>query len=165
MRRPWLLLAIPLAVAPLVALVGVGCGSGAIDVQACQQIETARCNQAYKCPAVDLEPPYSTSGTDVQACIRFYQTACLHGLTESPPTGTSVSACVDAINEAGGDAACSIIEEPWTVDECAWLNPPAVPEASTDASDAGDAGDAAPSDASSSDGTADGSDAETVIGL
>jgi hypothetical protein len=161
MRRPWLLLAIPLAVAPLVALVGLGCGSGAIDVQACQEIETARCNQAPKCPAIDLEPPYSTSGTDVQACIRFYQVACLHGLTESPPTGQSVSECVDRINSAEGDAACSIIEEPWSVDACAWLNPPALPEASTDASDAGDAA----SDASSSDATSDGSDAETVIGL
>jgi hypothetical protein len=141
MVRWVLLLALVFALAPFAA---VGCGTDATGIETCKRIEEARCNQAPRCPSIDLQPPYSTSGTDVQACIRFYDTACLHGLAVSDPGSTSkeVSACVNAIDTASGDAGCATIEAPWEADACSWLNP--APEASTDAEagDAGDAGDA-----------------------
>jgi hypothetical protein len=67
-----------------------------------------------------LEPPYSTSGSDTDACIRFYDTACLHGLEVNDPGPTAVSQCVAAINRA-----CTVVAQPQTDPACAWLAPPA----------------------------------------
>jgi len=123
-----------------------GCGTDAVGVDACRQVEEARCQQAPSC-GISLEPPYSNAGTDVDACIRFYDTACLHGLASgNDPGAIDVNACVNAINNNG----CSVVTAPETDPNCAWLippTPPSVPDASDATTDASDAGDGAPEEA------------------
>ena len=122
---------------------GVACGTDAIGVDACKQIEDARCHAAPAC-GVRLEPPYSTSGTDVEACIRFYDVACLHGLAiGSDPGPAAIRACVSAIH----DHPCvargpNLVQSPQSDPACAWLIPPAlltIPEASAPDATAADA--------------------------
>ena len=131
-----------LALLLLVALArgAFGCGTDAVGVDACRQIQQARCKQA---PSCGIEAPNHTSGTDVDACIRFYNDACLHGLSSGMDPGpASVNACVDAINRAPQmDGGCAIVAAPELTRECSWLTPPtpvdASPgEAASDASDA-----------------------------
>jgi hypothetical protein len=121
----WLALALPYAAA--------GCGTDAVGVQACRQIQAARCQQASSC-GMPLAPPYRTSGTDVDACIRFYDVACLHGLSiNMDPEPPSLNACVDAINRAPmTDGGCAVVEQPELADACAWLVPPSTPDSSSD---------------------------------
>jgi hypothetical protein len=112
-----------------------GCGTDAVDVDGCRQIEEARCRQIPAC-GISFERPYFTSGTDVDACVRFYDDACLHGLAVSDPGPSAVSACVAAIS---GDSmkkdGCGIVNAPQTdTAACGWLVPPA--SAISDASDA-----------------------------
>lgn len=140
----------PLTLAVLVAVataaIAVACSSGAVDSQACLNIETARCQAAPACSDIDLGQPVHND-SDVAACIRFYQVQCLHGLvTPTAPSGGQVSVCVAAIAAAGkaaakGDAgACDTIVNPQDNLACAFLNPPdaGVPDsASDDASDDG----------------------------
>jgi len=138
MRRWVVPLALGVALAPFA---GAGCGTSAVGVQACQEIESARCQRAAsECSSViQLTPPYYTSGSAVDACVRFYDTACLHGLEVSTWTPEDVTACVTAIKTGG----CGIVEQPQNYPACAWLIPPATV---VDASDA-EAGEAAPTDA------------------
>lgn len=152
--RPWLVL--PLALAALAPFCAGGCGTDAYGVSECKQIEEARCRAAAKCPDIPLGDIYHASGTDVDACIRFYDIACLHGLEVNDPGATVVNQCVLAIQATDGGASCSIVEQPWTTKACSWLAPSNIPEASTPeaAPDAADASDAA----DSSDGS-DGSEA------
>jgi hypothetical protein len=124
-----------------------GCTTDAVGVDACRQIEEARCRQAPAC-GIPLEPPYHTAGDDVGACIRFYDIACLHGLELASDPGTqAVNACVAAIENDG----CSVVSEPENDPACAWLVPPTTEDAAAD----GDDGDA---DAMDGD---DGSDSTT----
>jgi hypothetical protein len=141
--RSWLvLLVLALAAAPVAA----GCGTDAQGVQTCKDIEEARCRAAVNCPStVQLTQPYTTNGSDVDACIRYYDVACLHGLAVSDVSGAKVSACVKAISTPG---ACAVVANPELAPDCSWLIPPntPAPEAgeagdASDASDAGDAGD------------------------
>jgi hypothetical protein len=123
----------------------LACGTDAVGVDACKQVEAARCRNATAC-GVSLQPPYTASGTDVDACIRYYDIACLHGLASgSDPGQTAVTACVNAIN----DHPCSpgkpnLVTSPESDAKCAWLIPPAsapAAEASSDATaEGGDAG-------------------------
>jgi hypothetical protein len=130
------------AIALLVS--AAACSTDAVGVDACRQIEAARCQQAPACD-IPLEPPYHTAGDDVGACIRFYNVACLHGLAlASDPGAKAVDACVDAIEHNG----CSVVSAPESDPACAWLVP------ATPADDA--AADA--EDASSDGGVADGDD-------
>lgn len=112
-----------------------GCGTDAVDVDGCRQIEEARCRQAPAC-GIPLEPPYFTSGSDVDACIRFYDDACLHGLASANPGPSAVNACVSAIqNDTTKKDGCSVVKSPQTdVTACGWLLPPA--SSTADASDA-----------------------------
>jgi hypothetical protein len=139
--RPWLV--VPIALVAFAPLGAGGCGTDAIGVGDCKQIEEARCRAAAKCPAIPLGNVYYTSGNAVDACIRFYDVACLHGLEVNDPGAPAVAACVAAIEATDGGASCSVVEEPWTDPKgrCTWLNPSNIPEASTpeaspDASDA-----------------------------
>jgi hypothetical protein len=139
--RSWLvLLVLALAAAPVAA----GCGTDAQGVQTCKDIEEARCNAAASCPSVQITPPYTTNGSDVAACIRYYDVACLHGLAVTDPGSSTakVSNCIKAISVKG---ACAVVANPELSPDCAWLIPPntPAPEAGEagDASDAGDAGD------------------------
>ena len=123
------------AVALGLAAVAPGCGTDAVGVETCRQIETARCHQAQKCPDdINLMIPTHRDSplTDVEACIRFYKDACLHGLaTDKDPGAVATKACVDAINT--GD--CTVVTHPETHPSCAWLippNPPPVADAATD---------------------------------
>jgi hypothetical protein len=115
------------AAAMAVVFAGGACGNGAAGVSACRQIEGARCRQAPAC-SITLEPPYHSSGNDVDACIRFYDVACLHGLTVADPGAYAVNACLAAIES--GD--CALVITPET-GPCAWLAPPG--PVTTDASE------------------------------
>jgi hypothetical protein len=135
------LLAVVLGLATVVA----ACGSDANGVDACKSIEEARCRQVPNCPNVAVSPPlWYTTGSAVDACIRYYDTACQHGLSiGSNPSTSEVSTCVQAIN-----TSCATVAAPETDPNCAWLIPPAE-------EDAGDGGDGSDSDAT------DGADATT----
>ncbi len=144
LQRVFVPLALAIALGPLAA---AGCGGGGNGVGTCKQIEEARCNRAYShCQGNDagdiqLMPPFYSNGTAVQACIRYYDTACLNGLAGNSPSSSQVTQCLAAINKG----TCSVVETPWSVEACAWLIPPNTPEASVDATDAegGDAADSA----------------------
>jgi hypothetical protein len=127
--RAWLV--VPVALAALAPRGTGGCGTGAVAVGECKQIEEARCRAAAKCPEIPLGNVYHASGTDVDACIRFYDVACLHGLEVPDQGATATNECVQAIDATDGGASCSIVEQPWTTKACAWLAPSNIPEAST----------------------------------
>ncbi len=135
------------ALALLVAgpAVASGCGTDAVDVDGCRQIEEARCRQAPAC-GIMLEMPYFTSGTDVDACVRYYDDACLHGLAVADPGPSAVSQCVAAIEaDTQKKDNCAIVTAPQTdVAACGWLVPPAttVGEASDAPSEADASADA-----------------------
>jgi hypothetical protein len=122
-----------------------GCGTSAVDVAGCRQIEETRCRQAPAC-GIPIEPPYFTSGTDVESCIRYYDTACLHGFAAGDPGAAAVNACVAAIqNDSLKKDGCGIVRSPQTDQAaCGWLVPPssvtqdAAADATPDASDAAD---------------------------
>lgn len=134
-------LLLTLAFVGAAAVVANGCSTGAIDVEGCKQIEEARCRQAPACN-IPITPPYFTTDGDVDACIRYYDTACLHGLVGGDPGNSALDACVAAIQ---GDSlakdGCAIVKEPQTdTVDCGWLLPavPATVDASDDAADAAD---------------------------
>jgi hypothetical protein len=129
-----------LALGPVAA-----CGTNATGVTACNSIESARCRRATGC-GISLEPPYTTDGNDVDACIRFYRVACLHGLSGSDPGPIVTQQCVSAI----ASGTCDVVRAPETSPLCAFLIPPSVPDAAADVTDA--AADAA---TDGSDATAD----------
>jgi hypothetical protein len=124
------------ALALLVAgpAVASGCGTDAVDVDGCRQIEEARCRQAPAC-GIPIAMPYFTSETDVDACVRYYDDACLHGLAVSDPGPAAVSACVTAIeDDTMKKDGCSVVKQPQTdTAACGWLLPPT---SAVDASDA-----------------------------
>ena len=126
-----------------VAVTGAGCGSNAQGIDACKSIEQARCQQIPNCPDVSVSPPiWYTTGSAVDACNRYYDTACGHGLSiGSNPSTSDVNACVAAINANG----CGVVASPQSDPACAWLVPPAD-------EDAGEAGDAAADGADGADG-------------
>jgi hypothetical protein len=122
-----------------IMLAAAACGTDAVGVQACRQVEEARCQEAPGC-GVALEPPYHTSGTDTSECIRFYNDQCLHGVASGADPGpTAVNACVAAIHSASTiEGHCSIVIDPSTSGACVWLgvSSPAV-DASSDSADTG----------------------------
>lgn len=73
------------------AVVQAGCGTDAVGVDECRDIENARCEAGAHCGLVD----------DVEACKRFYRDQCLHGLTHSRPGAPQVTACTQTILDAG----------------------------------------------------------------
>jgi hypothetical protein len=118
----------------LAVLAATACGTDAVGVDACQEVESARCRAAPGC-GVSIEPPFSTSGSNVDACIRYYDIACLHGLASgNEPAPAAVSACVAAIAAHPCDAhAANLVETPESDPACAWLIPPS-PAPTVDAS-------------------------------
>ncbi|SRR5258706_8822002 len=141
-------------VSALVAFVLVhasGCGTDAVGVDECRDIEYARCEAAQYCGLVD----------DVAACKRFYRDQCLHGMTSGDrPGGPKVKDCVATIKHAGQCAKeqavnqiedlaacttpvseltthtkpCEVVREPEGTRECEFLYKPViVPEAGPDA--------------------------------
>jgi hypothetical protein len=113
---------------------GAACSNGAVGVQACRQIETARCEAAPACPMYfDLSQPVP-DGDPVAACVRYYNDECLHGLVTSvAPSSAEVNQCAAAITAAGKAAAvardagpeCALVANPATnlASVCSWLTP------------------------------------------
>jgi hypothetical protein len=134
-----------------VLLPAAACGTGALDVGFCNQVEDARCVRAAQLSnmgppcigpnldggdssvVIDLLAPWgdASAGTDanIAACVDFYNTACLHGLqtTDQSITAGQVSECVAAIS--GGN--CQVVANPTTASQCSWLIP--IAEAGPDA--------------------------------
>jgi hypothetical protein len=132
-------------IAALALGAAAACGTNATGVTTCDTIELARCQRAIAC-GISLEPPYSTAGNDVDACIRFYRVACLHGLSGSDPGPVAAQACVADIN-----ASCPYAKMPETSPNCSFLIPPMTPvtDGAADALDGTTDGDASAADASS----------------
>ncbi|WP_437311538.1 hypothetical protein [Sorangium sp. So ce388] len=87
-----------------VILAAQSCGNDAVGVDACRQIERARCEAAAVCPEW-----VGTAAADerVKTCVEFYWDHCLHGIENdgtggsdhaaAEPTSEDVQACVDAV--------------------------------------------------------------------
>jgi hypothetical protein len=135
-----------------VLTLGFGCGTDAVGVEECREIEQARCEVALPCR--------TEREFDVAGCKAFYRDHCLHGLRlEEAPGEQTVKRCVRAIRAAGACAAqqgaetaisacgepelaaaadeelttCSVLDAPERVAACAFLVPaepvPAQPDA------------------------------------
>jgi hypothetical protein len=139
-----------------------GCGTDAVGIEECRDIEDARCEAGRYCE--DLID-------DVEACKRFYRDQCLHGLASGErPGSVRLKACVNVITSAGDCAkngvksvadcakipahhtaladVCDVIKQPEAVKECDFLGAPVeVPDAAPDTTPSPDASDGA-SDAS-----------------
>lgn len=113
-----------------------GCGTAAVGIDDCRDIEQARCRAAATCGMI----------SDVDACERYYRDHCLHGLPVKPPAGDSVPSCVEVIKAAGRCAeadpdieladcdppvaapkvgftrACDVVSRPERTPECAFLS-------------------------------------------
>jgi hypothetical protein len=86
-------LAVAGALAALVpAVAAPGCGTDAVGIDACRQIETARCEAAAACGYTEAQ---------VKTCIEFYRDQCLHGLenTTREPSTAEIDACVAAVKQ------------------------------------------------------------------
>jgi hypothetical protein len=112
-----------------------GCGTSAVGVDDCRDIEQARCEAGLPCGLID----------DVAACKRYYRDHCLHGLSGPSEAAASVADCVAVIKAAGTCAeadpnialvdcdpsvtrpqnrlthACDVVEHPERSLECAFL--------------------------------------------
>jgi hypothetical protein len=118
-------------------LLVAACGSQATGVDACKSIETARCQELPSCPGLSTTPPVWTSGSAVDACVRYYDTACLHGLAVADPGSAAVAQCVDAIRKG----VCQVVATPEIDPACAWLVPAADEEGTDAAADSSAAAD------------------------
>ncbi len=140
-----------------------GCGTDAVGVDECRDIESARCEAGAFCGLVD----------DVGQCKRFYRDQCLHGLANGDRPGSpQVKACIATIRAAGQCAkdgaedvssctalpsqtihakVCDVILRPEGAVDCDFLGAPVeIPDASPDvAADAAVGADAASGDAGS----------------
>lgn len=83
-----------------------GCGTGAVGVSECRNIEQARCRAAKPCGLID----------DVDSCERFYRDHCLHGLATKPPADAAVTACISVIEAAG---RCAEVDPETPYGDCA----------------------------------------------
>ncbi len=107
----------------------IGCGTDAVGIEACREIETARCRRAPGC-AIDLSRPLP-SGDPVEACIRHYRDACLHGIQSGrDPTIPEKQACVDAISQG----TCEVVRRPELSPACAFIIPDTTKVTAPDAS-------------------------------
>ncbi len=100
-----------LSAAAMFSLVTASCGTSALGVDDCRDIEQARCVASASC----LDSNGAPLIEDVPACERYYRDHCLHGLAVKPPAGASVSACVKVIEAAG---RCAKSDPTSPLDEC-----------------------------------------------
>jgi hypothetical protein len=123
--RPAYVRAVGVAVAAVALMSALACGTDPVGVDSCRKIEGARCENAFSC-GIDLSNPVhrgDTPSQDVGACKRYYEDACLHGLSiAADPGAVVVQACVDAINNT---TDCEIVKSPEKDPRCAFLVPPA----------------------------------------
>jgi hypothetical protein len=104
---PRLLAARTIAATAVASLLFVGllesCGTEAVGIEACRQIEAARCAALKICPVG--KPAFKTD-TEVEACSLFYRDQCLHGINnaKTEPDKGDVDDCVKAV-KATADCA------------------------------------------------------------
>ncbi len=130
----------------LVAL-AYGCGTDAVGVDACRQIETARCQAAPACTGDDDTFGIRTE-EQVQNCVALYNDQCLHGMEnaeDGEPDQGDVDRCVAAIEATaackkngaanmtacadvayvGGDATtatpCQVLHSPENLEACTFI--------------------------------------------
>ena len=89
-----------------------GCGTDAVGVEACRQIEAARCSALRSCPVAQGG---FKSDDEVDACTLFYRDQCLHGIeSTTAPTDAQLTGCVNAVKAT---AACAKAGTP-TMEGC-----------------------------------------------
>jgi len=132
-----------------------GCGTGAVGISDCRDIQRARCRAGVACGMV----------ADEAACERYYRDFCLHGLAAKPPADASVGTCVEVIDAAGRCAAadpeiqlsdcnesaiatgadlhlaCDVVKHPERSVECSFLTDVPVQPGSAGQSGGGQSGD------------------------
>ena len=131
------------------------CGTDAVAVDACREVELARCEAGVACGLIE----------DVVACERGIETRCLHGVaTETGPGRVSLQRCGDAIRAAGecaerldeeaspcecrelptpstlAETVCDLVLEPERLAECRFLLGDDADEVPDDACETPDAG-------------------------
>lgn len=129
-----------LSAAATFSVVTASCGTNAVGVDDCRDIEQARCRASAWCLDADGVPLIQ----DVPACERYYRDHCLHGFAVKPPAGADVAGCVQLIEQAGRCAqedpdselgctetatarrtgftsACDVVTHPERANECAFL--------------------------------------------
>jgi hypothetical protein len=84
-----------------------GCGTDAVGVDACRQIESARCEAAPACTGDPVDSFGIRTEEQVQNCKTLYRDQCLHGMENTgssddedgnnEPSDGTVRRCVDAI--------------------------------------------------------------------
>ena len=115
------------------------CGTDAVGVAECRQVEQARCNAAVSC-----------GFPDYIECRRYYRDHCLHGVALEAVNSVQIDACVAVIERAGRCASeqadpppddcsepirteteigstCEVILQPELASACAFLEPDPVP--------------------------------------
>jgi hypothetical protein len=118
----------------LVWLAG-SCGTDAVGVSECREVERARCAAAVNC-----------GYPDVDECQRFYRDHCLHGVPLDSVNTIDIQNCVLQIESAGRCAAeqpgsapsacevpiltqsevgnvCDVVLQPQLASACAFLSP------------------------------------------
>jgi len=111
------------------------CGTDAVGVEACRDLETLRCEQAAGC-GFDLGVPRHRDKRPIEGCVAHYRDACLHGLVSRvEPSSVQLKACMDAIRTG----SCDVVKTPEKDPACAFLVPvetdagaPAVADASAE---------------------------------
>jgi hypothetical protein len=131
------------------------CGTDAVGVSECREVEQARCAAAVNCGFADVEE-----------CQRFYRDHCLHGVAIEEVNQVEVDSCVATLENAGRCAAeqpdsapaacavpiptqsevakvCDVVLAPELASACAFLRPapataaPAAPAAAGGAAGTG----------------------------
>ncbi len=137
-RRPWRYDAALSLVSAVAFTFASGCGTKASGVEECRQIEMARCRSAERCGSIE----------DAEACERYVEDHCLHGLDPAlGPSKAEVLECSEAIEDVGACAqrsgtktnpdvcretslrkanasrVCDLVERPERIPSCGFLAP------------------------------------------
>ena len=169
-----------LSAAATFSIVTASCGTSAVGVDDCRDIEQARCRASASCLDADGVPLVQ----DVPACERYYRGHCLHGFAVKPPAGADVAACIQVIEQAGRCAqedpdsnlactattsarragftrACDVVTHPERAAECVFLlDTPEEDDGSAGQGSGGQAGSDAASGATAGQGAAAGETAQ-----
>jgi hypothetical protein len=118
----------------------LSCGTDAVGIETCRDIEVARCDAALSCGLID----------DAATCKRFARDHCLHGVAVETPSATQVNSCISTIESLGRCAkrngrnssiaeceadgsrelgnrpedVCELVLEPELARDCRFLTPP-----------------------------------------
>ncbi len=101
---------------------GGACSAVSTGVDACRQIESARCNALSTCDKANF------IGT-ADSCTRFYDVQCGRGLADGArePSAPELKACTDRIV-----ADCTVAHDPLASVECKkFLSPEPLPDTGT----------------------------------